>query len=301
MIHPLWLYLFFNVQDWGSFGNGLASSVTNILNFILVSIFINYKSKKGTYFMCNADSFKGWKEFLTVAIPSSLMICLETWNYQITAIMTGYLNNMNEINGNVILLNISLIFYMFPFGLSVACSNLIGKYVGNYSVKATELSCKMSIIFSLMCSAVVMSLLALTRSYIPYIYTSDQDLVDVVKLLIIYYIFYEFFDFLTTSYAGMFRGLGMQNIISLANFVCFYLISIPLCWVLTYPAKMGIYGNWTSYIISIVCLVTLYSIIYLKKVDFEKICKDSHKRLSRDSFIIAEKDEVLVGKENVNL
>lgn len=251
--------------------------------------------------MCNKDSFKGWKEFLKVAIPSSLMICLETWNYQITAIMTGYLEDMNEINGNVILLNISLIFYMFPFGLSVACSNLVGKYVGKYSVKATELTCKMCIIFTLICSALTMTLLAIARSYIPYIYTSEQNLVDVVKLLIIYYIFYEFFDFLTTSYAGMFRGLGMQNIISFANFICFYLISIPLCWTLTYPAKMGIYGNWTSYIIAIIFLVMFYCIIYLKKVNFEEICKDSHKRLNRDSFLISEKDENLVGKENVNL
>jgi MATE family multidrug resistance protein len=295
LIHPLWLYLFFNVFDWGAFGNGFAASITNMLNFFLLSILIIKKSKKGTYFMLNADSFRGWKEFLAVAIPSSLMICLETWNYQITAIMTGYLADKNEINGNVILLNLSLFFYMFPFGLSVACSNLVGKYVGRFSVKATELSCKMSVVYTLICSFLVMTFLAIVRPWLPYIYTNDEKLADVVKNLIVYYIFYEFFDFLTTSYAGMFRGLGMQNIISVANFICFYVISIPLCYWLTYPAGYGIYGNWTSYIISIVCLVALYSVIYLKKVDFYQICKDSHKRLSQDSFAITDSNS----KENL--
>ena len=153
----------------------------------MLSILVQKKAKKETYFMLNADSFKGWKEFLAVAIPSSLMICLETWNYQITAIMTGYLSDQNQINGNIILLNLSLFFYMFPFGLSVACSNLVGKYVGRFSVKATELSCKMSVIFTLICSFLVMTFLAIIRTSIPYRYTNDEALASVVKNLIIFY------------------------------------------------------------------------------------------------------------------
>ena len=302
LLHPAWLYLFYIYLDWGAFGNGLASSVTNILNYIFLSILVLKKAKKETYFMLNVDSFRGWKEFLAVAIPSCLMICLETWNYQITAIMSGYLTDQNQINGNIILLNLSLFFYMFPFGLSVACSNLVGKYVGRFSVKATELSCKMSILYSLICSFLVMCFLAIIRTYVPYIYTDNEELATVVKKLIIFYIFYEFFDFLTTSYAGMFRGLGMQTIISLANFVCFYLISIPLCYGLTYPYEMGIYGTWVSYIFAIVCLVISYSFIYWKKVDFRQICIDSHKRLSRDSSIVSEaqKTESLINQQSTS-
>jgi len=197
-----------------------------------------------------------------------------------------YLTDKNQTGANVLLLNMSLFFYMFPFGLAVASSTLVGKFVGRFSVKATEMSCKLSVIFTLICSFFIMTFLAIVRPFIPYLYTDEEEIVEVLKTLIIYYIFYEFFDFLTTSYAGMFRGLGMQTIISWANFICFYIISIPLCLILTYPAGMGIYGNWVSYIIAIICLVTMYSYIYLKKVDYYQICKDSQKRLRQDSFIL---------------
>jgi len=294
LLHPLWLYIFFVVLDWGAFGNGLASSVTNILNFILVFLLAKYLSKNETYFCINADAFRGWKDFLAVAIPSLFMICLENWNYQITAIMVGYIEKEGEecqsckdqVGGNIILLNMGLFFYMFPFGMSVASSNLVGKFVGRYSVKATEMSCRFSILFTLICSAFIMGLLAIFRPWIPYIYTDVESKAEVVKTLIIYYIFYEFFDFLTTSYAGMFRGLGMQTIISWANFICFYIISIPLCYVLTYSADWGIYGNWSSYIVAIILLVALYSFIYLKKVDFQQICYESKRRLSRDTMLL---------------
>jgi len=286
LLHPLWLYLFFTVFEWGAFGNGLASSVTNIINFVLIFILAKYKSKTETYISFNADSLKGWKEFFAVAVPSFFMICLETWNYQITAIMTGKITDQDQINGNILLLNLSLFFYMFPFGLSVASSTLVGKFVGRFSVKATEMSCRFSVLFTLICSFVVMTLLAIFRPIVPYIYTDNEKIAEVVKTLIIYYIFYEFFDFLTTSYAGMFRGLGMQSIISWANFVCFYIISIPLCYLLVYPAGLGIYGNWISYLIAIIALVFLYSYIYLKKVDFHQICYESKRRLSRDTLLL---------------
>ena len=292
LIHPLWLYLFIDIFEWGAFGNGFAASVTNILNFVGLYCLTWYKAHKGTFIKINTDSIKGWLEFMAVAVPSCLMICLETWNYQITAIMTGYLEDKNQINANVIILNISLFFYMFPFGLSVANSNIVGKFVGRNSIKGTELSCKLSILYTLIWSILINSLLAIFRPLLPYIYTSDEKLVPVVDNLILIYVFYEFFDFLTTSYAGMFRGLGMQNIISIANLICFYVISIPLCYVLTYPAKLGIYGNWISYVIAIVCLVTSYTIIYLKKVDFQKICHESQSRLSRDSIAISDEQSL---------
>jgi len=148
------------------------------------------------------------------------------------------------------------------------------------------MSCKFSIIYSLIWSALAMGFLAIVRPFVPYMWTDKEDIAEVMKTLITYYIFYEFFDFLTTSYAGMFRGLGMQTIISVANFVCFYLISIPLCYVLTYPSKWGIYGNWLSYIIAIIILVLLYSYIYLRKVDFYRICQDSKRRLSHDTMLL---------------
>src|SRR5258708_3617362 len=97
----------------GAFGNGLASSLTNFINYICISILVKQKAKKETLVPFNGDSFKGFKEFFHVALPSSLMICLETWNYQITALMTGYLNSKTQIAGNIILLNLGLFFYMF--------------------------------------------------------------------------------------------------------------------------------------------------------------------------------------------
>jgi len=235
----------------------------------------------------NSESFAGFKEFLRIAFPSCLMICLETWNYQITGIMTGYLPEV-QIESNSIVLNVSLFFYMFPFGLSVASSNLVGKFVGRFSVQATEYACKMSIIFTLICSLLVMILLLIVRPFLPLIYTDVEEEVNIIKDILLMYAFYEFFDFLTTSYAGMYRGLGMQNIIAFANFVCFYIISIPLCYLLTYPFEMEIYGTWTSYILAIICLVFFYSLIYVKKVDYYKICKESSKRLSHDSHKVDE-------------
>jgi len=296
-LHPLWVYIFFLVCDWGAFGIGFSLSISNFLTFVIGTFIAMRQSAKGTFFMINSDSFKGWKEFFAIAIPSCLMSCLETWNYQIIAIMTGYLSK-DQFESNIILNNISIIISMYPFGLNIASSNIVGKFVGRFSIMATKITCKFIFIYTIMLSTIVMSILAIVRPWIPYIFTSDENLASIVKVLIVYQLFFAFFDFLTTTYGGIFRGFGLQTWIAMANFVCFYIISIPLCYLLTYTFDFGIYGTRISYIIVTLCLNLLYTAIYKYKVDFYAICSDSVVRLQRDSVVISKspKDEILIDR-----
>ena len=248
-IHPLWIYVFYIYLDWGAFGLGFTVSIANLSNFILLTCIAYRDSVEGSFFLVNSDSFIGWKEFLSLAIPSCLMSCLETWNYEIVTLMTGYLSNKDQIDANIILLNISSFFYMYPFGVNVASSNIIGKYVGKYNLRAVELLCKFVMIYSIILSTMAMLILFIFRNYIPPLFTEDKGITEILNSLIIYYIVYEFFDFITTSYGGIFRGLGLQNWIAWANLICFYIISIPLCYLFTYTFKYEIFGTRSSYIL----------------------------------------------------
>jgi MATE family multidrug resistance protein len=288
LLHPLWVYLFFNVLEMGAFGNGLACSVTNFLNFILMMIVIKKWAVTDSFFFPNRDAFVGWKEFFSLAFPSMLMICLETWNYQIINFMVGYLKDSSEENTNSYLISFSSIIYMFPFGLSVASSNILGRYIGDFSPRKAQHATRFIIVICIIISSLICIILLIFKNYVPYIYTQDSQEIKLMQKYLWLYIFYEFVEVLTTSYAGIYRGLGMQVIIALANFVCYYLISIPLTILLTFVFEMRLDGVWSAYVISIISLILFYAVIHINKVDYYKICKETNKRLSRDSFIISQ-------------
>jgi len=291
VLHPVWIFLLTKVGDTGAFGNGLSISVTNTFNFILLYFVTRFKAKEETlvnFFV--KETFMDIKEFFNIALPSMFMVCLEGWNYQIITILSGYIEDQDQRNSHILLLNISSVIYMFPFALSVTASNIVGKYIGKHQPQSADVVCKMIIVYTSIVSFILFVLLQCFRTLIPYIFTADENLASIMKILLIYYTFYEIFDFMTTSYAGMFRGLGLQKIIAVANLICFYVISIPLNILLTFPAELGIYGTWISYLVVIVMLVSVYTVIYFFKVDFDEICHITNRRLSVAQSIIDEQE-----------
>jgi MATE family multidrug resistance protein len=287
IVHPLWIYWFFYSLDLGAFGVGLSLSFTNIIGHFLFILIVKKYSLRQAYFFINKDAFVGWKDFFSMAIPSMLMVCLETWNYQIINFMLGYLKDPTQENTSSYLISFSSIIYMFPFGLAVSATTIIGRLVGDFATKKTEIATKMIVAFSLVFSFIICLFLLIFKNQSPYMYTSKTEEIELMKDILWIYLIYAFFDIFTNSYAGIFRGLGMQKIISIVNFICYYLINLPFAYLLSFTCKWGIWGVWVSYIMAQITMIIIYGVIHFKRVDYYRICKEANKRLSRDSFIIS--------------
>lgn len=232
--------------------------------------------------MFTKESFKDFREFFKISFPTLLMICLETWNYEIITLMTGYIKDENHRNSHIIIVNFSSMVYMFPFALGVTSSNIVGKYIGGFFPKKAEFASYFIMVYSTLISLVIFTAINCFRGVLPSVFSNNLMIQDVVYVLLLYYSFYQFFDFLTTSFCGIYRGLGLQKIIAIANSICFYVISIPLNYVLTFTLELGVYGTRINFIAIIVLLFSVYSLIYKFKVDFLEICQITKNRLSHD-------------------
>lgn len=76
--HPLWCYLGVVVFDLGLAGTGFAYSFTNFINVAVTMIFMASIPKlKDASIWPDASSFTGFKEFLSLGIPSMIVLFLE--------------------------------------------------------------------------------------------------------------------------------------------------------------------------------------------------------------------------------
>lgn len=82
-------------------------------------------------------------------------------------------------------------------------------------------------------SLVIITGIMITKSYIPLLFTNDQDLVDCIKELIPIYCVYYFFDSLQGSQIGIIKGMGLQFYGTLLNILSTWMISIPISAYLT--------------------------------------------------------------------
>lgn len=64
----------------------------------------------------NSNTFTGIYEYLSLGIPSAMMLCLEWWAFEAMAIMAGYVG-VNEQACMIILLNILGLMFFLSLGL----------------------------------------------------------------------------------------------------------------------------------------------------------------------------------------
>lgn len=286
LLHPIWVYFFYIYLDLKAMGQGLANSVSNIIIFILMFSIMKKYSVQGSVHKFDRESFTGFREYFKIAVPALIMNCLDAWNGQIVNFCVGFLNDPVQEKGFTLLNSFSLILFMFPFGLSMSSSIIVGKYVGKYSPLKAQIASRMILTFVYFFAFVMAIIILSLRSYIPYIFSKDVEIVSLLQKLICFLIFYIFIDYLTATYSGIYRGCGRQKISALAIFLSFYMISLPLVYLLAFKFKMGVYGIWISFCIGNLTLFICYSLIHKFKTDFNTICHETKNRIEKDKEMI---------------
>ena len=108
-------------------GVGYASTISNLtvyLSLLIYSAFIPEISE--AVFLPDKKAFYGLSQYMSLGIPSAMMLCLEWWAYEMMTLMAGYLG-VNEQAAQIVMLNIIAFMFMFALGLSSAASTVVGQ------------------------------------------------------------------------------------------------------------------------------------------------------------------------------
>jgi MATE family multidrug resistance protein len=83
----------------------------------VVTIYISRnKDLASAWFKPDKDCFSGIKEYLKIGIPSSAMLCLEWWSFEVITIFAGYIS-VDSAATQIICINTNVICFMVPTGL----------------------------------------------------------------------------------------------------------------------------------------------------------------------------------------
>ncbi|TJX49219.1 MATE family efflux transporter, partial [Soehngenia saccharolytica] len=145
----------------GSKGAALACSISNWLNVALLLLYIKLSPAcKRTWTSFTREALDDIKYFLKLAIPSSLVICLEYWSFEMLILFSGLLPNPKlETSVLSICLNTVSLAYMVPFGLSAAVSTRVSNELGAGHSHAARLAVYVVLFIAIMEAFMVVCLL----------------------------------------------------------------------------------------------------------------------------------------------
>ncbi|KAJ7970314.1 Protein DETOXIFICATION [Quillaja saponaria] len=269
----------------GKKGAAVANSISYWINVILLSLYVRFSSScTKTWTGFSKEGLHNIPKFLRLAVPSALMVCLESCTFELMVLLSGLLPNPKlQTSVLSICLNTCGMFWAIPFGLGAAASIRISNELGAGHPKAARLAVNVTLLMATIEGILVFSLLILIRNLWGHAFSNAKEVVKYVASLMPLLASVAFLDSIQTTISGIARGCGWQKLGAFVNLGSYYLVGVPLAVVLAFVAHLKGKGLWSGIICALAVQVLCLLFIALR-TNWEKEATKASERVNGIKF-----------------
>ncbi|KAL8489110.1 hypothetical protein ACS0TY_025131 [Phlomoides rotata] len=280
-VHIPLSWVFVNLLKWGLGGAMAALCISQFIVVLGEFIYV--------FGGWCPDSWKGFSRaalndifpVVKLSISSGVMVCLEMWYYAVLVLAAGYMENAEvAISAFSICLNVNGWEFMIALGILGASIVRVANELGKGDAKAVKFSIKVLLSTSSLIGVSFWILCIVFGNKIGYLFTDEEAVANSVTDLSVLLAFSVLFNSIYPVFSGVAVGAGMQTTVAIINFVCFYLIGIPIGLVLGYVANLQVKGLWIGMLCGVVTETLALSFMMWRTNWDEEVLKASS-RLKR--------------------
>ncbi|KAK2783574.1 hypothetical protein FQN52_009578 [Onygenales sp. PD_12] len=269
-----WLFVWkFN---WGFVGAPLAVAITDNLLPILLFLYVYFIAGKECWNGFTRRALENWGPMIRLALPGFLMVEAEVLAFEVLTLAASYFGT-TALAAQSVLSTIASIAFQIPFPLSIAGSTRIGNLIGATLTDAAKTSGKVVMVGSVIIGILNVTILSSLRGFIPALFTSDQEVADMVAKVLPLCASFQLFDALATGCNGILRALGRQSIGGWVQLFCYYVVAMPISMGTAFGLGWGLWGLWAGVAVALF-LVFCIETVFLTRTDWEKSVTDAKKR-----------------------
>lgn len=281
---PMWILIFGNIfniignyiliygklgiPELGIIGAGLSTLISRILMlFAFIIIFLKenkYKEYK-MGFRKSAITKETFKKMNLMGWPIALQMGMESASFNLSAIMIGWIGSI-ALAAHQIAGTISTLSFMVLYGMGAAISIRISYFKGQndiIKIKETAISG-----FHLNITICIFAALIyfLIKNHIGYLFTDNQDVAAITSSLIIILMLYQIGDGTQITFANALRGISDVKSMMYIAFIAYFIVSLPIGYILGFILNWGIYGVWLAYPIGLSVAGILFAFRFNRKI-----------------------------------
>lgn len=188
---------------------------------------------------------------LRIGFPSALALFFEVSLFALSAILLAPLGTV-MVAGNQITMNFSALVFMVPLAVGMTATIRVGYCMGARKVTQARLCALTAMTLSVAFALLICAGTVYFRQGIVHIYNDDPEVTTLAMRLLVFAAAYQIADGLQMSGIGVLRGYNDTRIISVICFIAYWIIGLPLGYVLArtdiiVPA-LGAEGFWIAYL-----------------------------------------------------
>ncbi|VAI35135.1 unnamed protein product [Triticum turgidum subsp. durum] len=184
-VHLVLSYLVVYKFGLGLLGASLMLSISWWIIVIGQFVYIVTSSRcRLTWTGFSLQAFSGLPEFFKLSLASAIMLCLETWYFQILVLIAGLLKDPEMALASLsVCMTISGWVFMISVGFNAAASVRVSNELGAGNPKSAAFSVVVVTVLSFILAAIISIVILFFRDYISYIYTGGDDVAAAVSKL----------------------------------------------------------------------------------------------------------------------
>uniref|UniRef100_A0A0E0KFR0 Protein DETOXIFICATION n=1 Tax=Oryza punctata TaxID=4537 RepID=A0A0E0KFR0_ORYPU len=227
------------------------------------------------------QAFAGLWDFLKLSAASAVMLCLESWYFQVLVLIAGLLPNPElALDALSVCMTISGWVFMISVGFNAAASVRVSNELGAGNPKAAYFSVWVVTVSCTIVSAILAVVILCLRNYISYLFTEGEvvsnAVADLCPLLAITLIL----NGIQPVLSGVAVGCGWQQFVAYVNIGCYYIVGVPLGVLLGFVFKLGVKGIWGG-MLGGTCMQTAILVWVTLRTDWNNEVNEAQKRLNK--------------------
>lgn len=249
-LNYLLIYGKLGFPELGGVGSGYATAITYwiiAIFAILVVTKIHPFSVYGVFKKFHPISWIEWRSLLKIGVPIGLSLFFEVSIFSAVTLLMSKFDTIT-IASYQIAINFSSLLYMVPLSISMALTIVVGFEVGAKHYKGAREYSLIGISLSLTMALISALVLFLFRESVASIYTQDREVILLTMHFLIYAIFFQLSDAIQAPIQGILRGYKDVTITFYLSFLSYWILGLPIGYILTNIFEMGPDGYWIGLI-----------------------------------------------------
>ncbi|GGG78842.1 MATE family efflux transporter [Edaphobacter dinghuensis] len=235
-----------HIPAFGVTGSGLATSVARLYLalFLVATVWrVEHRHNYGLRSMLRHIETSRLQRLVVLGAPAGGQIFVEIAIFGMVTFLIGTMGPL-PLAGHEIALNCASFTFMVPFAISTAAAVRVGQAIGRKAPAEASAAGWAAILLGAGCMACFSAVLLLFPHAIAHAFTESRTVIAATVPLLLVAAAFQFFDGLQITATGALRGAGNTHAGLIVQIVGYWVIGLPVGYLLGFHWHHGAVGLW---------------------------------------------------------
>lgn len=255
--------------ELGLLGAGVSTALSRVLMAAAcVAVFFRmrrYEAFGRAFVAGRVSRTEAWR-LASLGLPVAMQLGMETAAFSLSAIFVGWIGT-TALAAHQVTLTVSQLLYMVSSGMAAAVAVRVSYFAGqgDYGSVWRTAMCGMRLVLGI---AFVLSVpVFLLRDTVSWWFTDSAEVSVLVAQTVFALIAYQIGDGIQYTFANALRGIQCVRPLIWIAFFSYFVVSLPLGWLLGIRLGFGLVGVWCAFPVCLTLAGVMYFVCFKRRME----------------------------------